>query len=74
MTKLFCDRCKNEIKNRNTVHTFDFPGSWKGDLCEDCYKAFEAFMRMENSMYHTRDILHNPGGDHGIERMTFGSR
>ena len=46
----------------------------EGDLCEDCYKAFEAFMRMENSMYHTRDILHNPGGDHGIERMTFGSR
>ena len=68
MTKLFCDRCKNEIKNRNTAHKFDFQGEW------DCFKAFEAFMRMDNSMYHTRDILHNPGGDHGIERMTFGSR
>lgn len=74
MTKLFCDRCKNEIRNCDTSHTFDFPEEWEGCLCEDCYKAFESFMRMENSMYHTRDILHNPGGDHGIERMTFGSR
>lgn len=75
MTKLFCDRCKNEIKNRNTAHKFDFQGEWEGDLCEDCYRAFEAFMRMDNSMHYTnRDILHNPGGDHGIERMTFGLR
>ena len=29
MTKLFCDRCKNEIKNRNTAHKFDFEGEWK---------------------------------------------
>lgn len=74
MTKLFCDRCKNEIKNRNTAYKFDFQGAWEGDLCEDCFKAFESFMRMDDSMYHTRDILHNPGGNHGIERMTFGSK
>ena len=74
MTKLFCDRCKNEIKNHNGMHTFDFPEEWEGCLCEDCYKAFEAFMRMDDSMYRTRDILHNPGSNHGIEKMTFGSR
>ncbi len=75
MTKIFCDRCETEIKGLKTMHTFDFPQEWSGCLCEDCYKAFESFMKMENSMYHTnRDILHNPGSNHGIERMTFGSR
>ena len=69
MTKLFCDRCKTEIKNRNTAHKFDFQNSWEGDLCEDCYKAFESFMKMEDSMYHA-----NPVNHHGIERMTIGSR
>ena len=71
MTKTFCDRCKTEIKNRNTIHRFDFQGGeWDGELCDDCYKAFESFMKMEDNMYHTRDIPNN----HGIERMTFGSK
>lgn len=77
MTKIFCDRYKTEIKGLKTMHTFDFPEEWTGELCEDCYKAFERFMKMEDSMYHTNytsDILHDPNGNHGIERTTFGSR
>lgn len=70
MTKTFCDRCKTEIKNRNTVHTFDFKGGeWYGDLCDDCYKAFESFMKMEDNLYHS-----DPVYNHGIERSTFGAK
>lgn len=79
MTKLFCDRCKKEITNDIIAYHFHmFEGDSCEitgiDICDDCHKAFESFMRMENSMYQTRDILHNPGGNHGIERTTFGSR
>lgn len=71
MTKIFCDRCKTEIKNHNSVHAFNFEGSlgsWDGELCDDCYKAFESFMKMEDSLYH-----YNPS-NHGIKKMTFGSK
>lgn len=79
MTRTYCDRCKKEITNNMVIKHFsiyegDSPKLIVADICEDCYKAFEAFMRMENSMYQTRDILHNPSGNHGIERMTFGSK
>lgn len=74
MTKLFCDRCKKEITNNIIIYHFQtFEGNscefTEIDVCDDCYKAFESFMRMEDSMYHA-----NPGNNHGIERMTIGSR
>lgn len=84
MTKTFCDRCKKEITNDIIIYHFQtFEGNscefTEIDVCDDCYNAFESFMKMEDSMYHAndhhyKDILNNPGNNHGIERTTFSSR
>lgn len=74
MTKTFCDRCKKEITNDIITHQFHM---YEGDsceftavdICDDCYKAFESFMKIEYGMPCT-----NPVNNHGIERMTIGSR
>lgn len=75
MTKTFCDRCKKEITNDIMiyhVHAFEDDGCERveADICDDCHKEFESFMKMEDSMYNTRNIPNN----HGIERTTIGSR
>lgn len=69
MTKAYCDRCKKEITNDLIIHNFsiyesDSPKLIAADVCDDCYKAFESFMKMEDSLYHT-----NPSSNHGIERV-----
>lgn len=74
MTKLFCDRCKKEITDDMIIKHFsiyegDSPKLIVADVCDDCYKAFENFMKMEYSLYHT-----NSSNNHGIERTTFGSK
>lgn len=74
MTRTFCDRCKKETTNDlivNHIHIFecDSKEGINVDICDDCYKAFESFINMEDSLHHT-----NPGNHHGIERTTFGSR
>ena len=58
MTKIFCDRCKKEITNDIMTHQFhmyegdscEFTGI---DICDDCHKAFESFMKMEDGMSRT---------------------
>lgn len=70
MIRTYCDRCKKDMTNDLIIHHFsmceddglDLTGY---DICDDCYKAFESFMKMEDSSHRI---------NHGIERMTFGSR
>lgn len=70
MTRIFCDRCKKEITDDMIIKHFsiyegDSPKLIVADVCDDCYKAFESFMKMENKTDRS---------NHGIERMTFGSK
>lgn len=74
MTRTYCDRCKKEITNDMIIHHFSMCEDdglvlTGCDICDSCYDAFKSFMKMEYSTCHT-----NPVNNHGIERMTFGSK
>ena len=54
-TKIYCDRCKRELKSKTTAIIIDvLKGNWykplevcfdqKVEFCEDCLKEFKSFM------------------------------
>lgn len=52
MKKLFCDRCRKAIPDTETYFSGGFVGQRQssnrkmGDLCMECWREFEKFMRL----------------------------